>query len=199
VAPIRAELPLFAGTACRAFEMGFKDAPRLQAFLEANPEYYFAVGGVGPRPTEAREEFEYLPPAEMPFRKMWLLEFRGDDEAMAGMATVASDLMVEHVWHLGLFIVATSLHGHGAAQDMYGALESWMRAQGARWSRLGVVQGNLRAERFWEAQGYAETRTRILSEPGRRTNTVRVMAKPLAGGSIAEYLSLVARDRPESP
>ena len=28
--------------------------------------------------------------------------------------------------------------------------------------------------------------------------TVRVMAKPVAGGTLAEYLALVARDRPES-
>jgi hypothetical protein len=30
---------------------------------------------------------------------------------------------------------------------------------------------------------------------GRNTNTVRVMAKPLAGGTLAEYFSLVERDR----
>jgi GNAT superfamily N-acetyltransferase len=195
----RGKTPVFAGAAFRAFEIGISQAPRLQRFLEANPEYYFTVGGVGPKPTEAKEELEYLPPAEMPFRKMWMLEFRGEDDAMAGMAGVVSDLIAESVWHVGLFIVATSLHGRGAAQDMYGSLESWMRAQGARWSRLGVVQGNLRAERFWERQGYCETRKRVVEEACRRPNTVRVMAKPLAGGSLADYLALVARDRPESP
>jgi hypothetical protein len=30
---------------------------------------------------------------------------------------------------------------------------------------------------------------------GQRTNTVRVMLKPLAGGTLEEYLSLVERDR----
>jgi hypothetical protein len=30
-------------------------------------------------------------------------------------------------------------------------------------------------------------------------NDLRVMAKPLAGGTLAEYLALVARDRPETP
>ena len=193
------QAPVFSGAAFRAFEMGIEDAPRLQEFFESNPEYFLAVGGVGPSPAQAKEEFEDLPPAGMPFRKMWLLEFRGRDGPMAGMATVVSDLIAEHVWHVGLFIVATSLHGSGAAQDMYACLESWMRGQGARWSRLGVVQGNLRAERFWEGQGYSENRTRLVEAAGRRTNTVRVMAKPLAGGSLSDYLALVARDRPESP
>jgi hypothetical protein len=42
-----------------------------------------------------------------------------------------------------------TLHGGGAAHDLYKQLESWMRTNGARWSRLGVVEGNRRAERFW--------------------------------------------------
>ena len=33
---------------------------------------------------------------------------------------------------------------------------------------------------------------------GKRLNTLRVMAKPLAAGSVSEYLAAVARDRPDS-
>ena len=54
-----------------------------------------------------------------------------------------------------------------------------------------------RAERFWEALGYIETRTRERVEMGKLTNTLRVMVKPLANGPIEQYLSLVQRDRPE--
>src|SRR5205814_4167986 len=44
-----------------------------------------------------------------------------------------------------------------------------------------------------------QTRTREGVQMGKLTNTVRVMVKPLAGGSIEEFLSLVPRDRPEVP
>lgn len=33
---------------------------------------------------------------------------------------------------------------------------------------------------------------------GRLTNTLRVMAKPLAGDSLGAYLALVPRDRPQA-
>jgi hypothetical protein len=33
---------------------------------------------------------------------------------------------------------------------------------------------------------------------GQRVNTLRVMAKPLAGGTLEQYTALVIRDRPES-
>ena len=33
----------------------------------------------------------------------------------------------------------------------------------------------------------------------RLTNTLRVMVKPLTGGTLEQYLALVPRDRPELP
>jgi hypothetical protein len=73
-----------------------------------------------------------------------------------------------------------------------------MKANGAAWIRLGVVEGNLKAERFWHKTGYREVRKRLGIKMGRRTNDVRVLVKPLDTGSIADYLSLVKRDNPDS-
>ena len=70
---------------------------------------------------------------------------------------------------------------------------------GAKWLRLGVVRGNTRGERFWESVGYVQTRLRHGVEFGAKTNTLRVMFKPLGAGALEEYLSLVPRDRPEVP
>ncbi len=136
-------------------------------------------------------------PAGWPFTKKWIVGFLDERDGLAAMANVVSDLLAPSVWHIGLFIVATRLHGSGTAQSLYGRLEDWMRSLGARWVRLGVVQGNARAERFWERLGFVDVRERKGVEMGARVNTIRVMAKPLAGGTIAQYLALVARDRPE--
>jgi GNAT superfamily N-acetyltransferase len=113
------------------------------------------------------------------------------------MANVVSDFLAKGVWHIGLYIVATRLHGSGLAQLLYEHLERWSHELGARWMRLGVVEGNRRAERFWERNAFAEVRKRHGVEMGARTNTVRVMAKPLDSANLSEYLALVARDRPE--
>lgn len=73
-----------------------------------------------------------------------------------------------------------------------------MRTRKVRWVRPGVVEGYLRAERFWEARGFVDVRRRDGVEMGQQVNNLRVMANPLAGGAISEYFALVARDRPES-
>jgi ribosomal protein S18 acetylase RimI-like enzyme len=112
------------------------------------------------------------------------------------MANVVSDLLAPGVWHIGLFMIASTLQGSGAAQALYEELEHWARGLGAQWLRLGVVEGNARAERFWESRAFVEVRKRDGVEMGAKINTLRVMAKPLAGGTPAEYFALVARDRP---
>ncbi|HYR34781.1 MAG TPA: GNAT family N-acetyltransferase [Burkholderiales bacterium] len=189
--------PLFAAGSLTAFEMDAGDLPSLQRFFEENPEYHLAVEGEPPGADAAQKEFDAVPPADWPFEKKWLIGVNDADGRMIGMADLIENLFVDGVWHIGLFIVAAHLHGRGTAPGLYRALEAWLREQDCRWIRLGVVEGNARAERFWEKVGYHEVRKRRAIPMGRRTNDVRVMVKPLAGGSLREYLSAVARDRPE--
>ena len=181
-------------------ELGAVDVDAAQRFFETNPEYFLTVNGEAPRADEAKHEFTDLPPAGMPYRAMWLLGFHDErDGELIGVATIVGDFLQPHVWHVGLFVVATALHGSGAAHALYRRLERWMVEQGARWLRLGVVQGSVRAERFWARCGYVQVRERGPVAMGRKTNLLGVMAKPLAGGTIDEYLALVERDRPSAP
>ena len=196
--PRSLDTPIFKTDALCAVELSAVDIPALQDFFEANPAYFIAVGGQPPGPNAAQEECDDELPAGWAFTKRWLIGIVDEAGAMIGMASIVSDLLVKNVWHIGLLVVATSLHGSGTASTIYDQLEVWMRGQGARWLRLGVVEGNAWAEHFWEKAGYIEVRKRFGVEMGARVNTLRVMAKPLAGGTLDEYLVLVTRDRPEA-
>ncbi len=180
-------------------ELQADDIPALQVFFDANPEYFFSVGGEPPGPNLAAEEFHELPPAELSYSRTYYLAFvpSTDLAPWRAIAQLTSDLMTAGVCHIGLFIVATAQHGRGDAQALFASLEQWAISQGARWLRLGVVVGNVRAERFWAAQGFVELRQRHGVATGPRLNSIRVMLKPLAGATQAQYLALVARDRPD--
>lgn len=193
------------GLCCR--ELVQTDVPAVQRFLEANPEYFWTVGDEPPRPDEAQQEFDDRPPPEMPYRRLRQLGFYGGDtSSLIGYGSLLEDLMRPGVCHIALFIIATARHGQGDAARLYQGLEAWGREQGARWMRLGVVVGNVRGERFWRRQGFVELRQREGVPAGRRVNTLRVMLKPLRSAGlgpdheaeIAQYLSQVARDRPEA-
>ena len=179
--------------------LGESDIPALQRFFDTNHAYFLDVNGEPPRADEGEREFRDVPPAGMPYREMLLLGWFAGDGELVAMATIVGDFIAEHVWHIGLFIVATALHGSGAAHAMYRELEDWMVVRGAHWIRLGVVAGNARAERFWARSGYAQVRERGPLQMGQRTNLLRVMVKPLGGRTLEPYLALVARDRPGAP
>ncbi|KQU74964.1 MULTISPECIES: GNAT family N-acetyltransferase [unclassified Rhizobacter] len=189
---------LFTTPGAAGWKLTDSDLPALQAFFDANPGYFVAVNGMPPRPDEARQEFEDRPPAGMPFDDAFIIGFHDPTGGLIAMASITSNLLARHVWHIGLFIVATSLHGSGTAPSLYQALEAWLKAQGALWIRLGAVVGNTRAERFWERQGYVEVRRRTGTQLGDSSHAVRVLVKPLGSSGLDDYLGLVARDRPES-
>jgi GNAT superfamily N-acetyltransferase len=191
-----------AGDHLVARRLSAADAPLLQVFLEANPEYFHRISGTEPAPDEAATELAARPPAELSWRAHVDIGFWHEPPEAApqliGFAIVDSDLAIEGCWHVALFIVATALHGQGVGRRLYQALEDWARVGGARWMRLCVVQGNSEAERFWQRQGFVQLRLREGVPAGLRLNTVRVMLKPLQDGGVSPYLDRVPRDRPDT-
>jgi GNAT superfamily N-acetyltransferase len=190
--------PLFAAQGFQARELARADVPRLQALFDASPEYSLAVNGRLPRADEAQAEFDELPPAHLGFTRRWVAGVFDNGDRLIGVAVVVADLAARGVWHVALFFVASALHGQGIGSRIWAALEDWARGAGAQWLRLGVVEGNAPAERFWAKHGFAEVRVRHGVDTGGLINTVRVMVKPLGPAGLAAYLEHVPRDRPDS-
>jgi RimJ/RimL family protein N-acetyltransferase len=190
--------PLFTAGAVRARVLRADEVPALQRLFEANPEYFLAIHGIPPRADEAQQEFDDVPPAWMNYGARWVIGLVDEAGALVGTAGVLSDFLVPGVWHVGLFMLASERHGSGLAAALYSAMEAWMQRGGARWVRLGVVQGNAKAEAFWAKMGFIETRKRFDADTGVRRHTLRVCVKPLAGQTVEGYLALMERDRPGS-
>jgi len=195
---MRTTLPVSPLQGVHTVELTSDQAPLLQRFFEENPAYFLATSGEPAGPQEGLEEITSQLPAEMSFTKKWVVGYVGANGFLIAMANVISDLLAPSIFHIGTFIVATERHGSGEAQILNRGLEEWAAANGAAWLRLGVVEGNTRAERFWVAQGYVSVRERPGIEMGKRVVTVRNMIKPLSGGALEEYFTLAPRDRPAS-
>jgi GNAT superfamily N-acetyltransferase len=179
-------------------ELRVDQISRLQALFEANPDYFVAVNGQPPDPDEAQREFYELPPPHITYGARWFAGVFDRAENLRGLIIIVSDLSAKGIWHTALFFLERSLRGTGAAQELHASIEALAFASGARWLRLGVVEGNLRAERFWSRCGYVEIRTRQLINASGQTKTTKVMVKPLAGGALSEYFQLAPRDAPDS-
>jgi len=185
---------LFDAGIARAVVLDDDDIPRLQRFFECNPDYFRSVNGEMPAADEAYRELHSTLPDGWSFSWQRSIAFVDGRDDVVAVASVVADLLASGVWHIGLFIVATPLHGTGAARSLYEALERFAATSGARWLRLGVVVGNARAEHFWIRCGFIDVRLRAGVPMGARVNDVRVMVKPLTGEALADYRALVPRD-----
>lgn len=189
---------VFESRDLRAQELEAHDVPLLQALFDANPGYFKSVNGREAHADEAQREFDEEPPPHLSWSRRWFLGLFEPDGSLAGVTIVVSDLCAPRVWHVALFLLATRLHGNGAAQSTFDALQAWVQDQGAQWLRLGVVVANARARRFWQRQGFQDLRLRQGMDTGGAVNDIVTCCKPLAGGSIDAYLALVPRDAPGS-
>lgn len=184
--------------ALRTIELSVDRAPLLQRFFDENPAYFLATSGERAGPNEAFEEITSEIPSGWGFNRKLVVGYTDENGSLVVLANLITDLLAEGIFHIGTFIVATPRHGSGIAQVLYQGLESWSVANGASYMRLGVVQGNLRAERFWASLGYAPIRQRHGVPMGKRLVTVQTMVKLLNDASLGEYLARVPRDQPES-
>jgi GNAT superfamily N-acetyltransferase len=188
-------LPASPIAGLKTIELTPERAPLLQKFFEDYPAYFLATSGEPAGPAEALEEITGALPAGWSFTKKWVIGYTDETGALAAMVNVVTDLLASSVFHIGTFVVATDRHGNGNAQALHQGLVDWAVEAGAAWLRLGVVQGNARAERFWATLGYIPVRERPGILMGKRTVTVRNMVKPLKGGQLEDYFGLVPRDR----
>jgi GNAT superfamily N-acetyltransferase len=193
-----ADAALFQGPGFRVGVLAASEVPLLQALFDANPGYFQAINGRDALPDEAQLEFDELPPPHLPFRQRWVAGVFDDAGALVGTLVLVADLGAAGVWHIALLLIDQAQHGSGLATRVMAALQAWARTQGAQWLRLGVVVGNLRAQRFWGRQGFIATRLRSGIDTGGRLNDLQVMVTPLAGGTLADYLALVPRDHPDA-
>jgi GNAT superfamily N-acetyltransferase len=174
-----------------------EDDPQLQQFFESNPAYFDVVEGRPPTSNEALESLLDRPPPDFPFEQVLTLGYLDSNDQLRAYAHASIGLFNTRVWHIGLFILDTALQGTGAAQQAIQRFEQCARANGAQWCRLGVVEANERASRFWSKLGYQQVRVRENVEMGERVHLLRVMVKCLANTGLSEYLQIVARDRPD--
>ena len=191
------DLPPSPIAGLQTIELKADRALLLQRFFDDNPAYFLAISGERAGPGEAFEEITSQVPSGWKFTKKWVVGYADANGLLVAMANVITDLLAAGVFHIGTFIVATARHGSGDAQVLYRGLEDWSVANGASWMRLGVVQGNTRAERFWASLGYAPIRLRHGVQMGKRSVTVQTMIKPLCGASLQVYLARVPRDQSE--
>jgi GNAT superfamily N-acetyltransferase len=90
---------------------------------------------------------------------VFILEEDGFAKGIVAGVHISPDACAVHL--MSMWIHPT-LRGTGAADALVGAVLAWATEEGASAVHLYIVQGNLRAQRFYERQGFCLTDQKIV-------------------------------------
>ncbi len=141
------DLPSFG---CR--RLGEPDLAMLQAFCEANPDYFELCDDAPPDPDCAWEIFAASAPGHTADEKALIGIFA--DAALIGAAELQQDYPVEGVWMLAWFIIDQAWCGRGLGRRLERAVGEAVRRQGGHTLPIAVVDNNRPALAFWPRLGY---------------------------------------------
>lgn len=155
-----------------------QDKDILQDLFKRCEDFHVLSNGEGLQGHEAEEALVDRPPKQ-PLHDMYKIGlFAGEN--LIGFYDVAKDYPEGDTWYLGLFLVDAKLRGQGMGHKVLTALERWMKEQGAKQVMLSVLEENQSALRFWQREGFTQTRVLPPKTFGRKTHIRFELAKQLS-------------------
>jgi ribosomal protein S18 acetylase RimI-like enzyme len=89
---------------------------------------------------------------------MLKLGVRDGGGVLLGLIDVARKYPQPGVWYIGLLLIDPTMRNRGMGRDVVRALKGEAMRNGATRIMLSVVEENVRALRFWQAQGFRVVR-----------------------------------------
>lgn len=157
-----------------------QDIVAIQSLLERAQDYTLLLTGGPPAPSAAEELLLDRP-------EMTLLQdkflFGVVDEAgtLVGVLDVVRGYPRADTWFIGLLLLDPDHRGQGLGQHVYQDFADWAAAAGAACFKLGVLEENERALRFWQSLGFEEVERRPPRCFGQKSHTVILMRHTLEG------------------
>ena len=150
-------------------------AAHLQELFERCTDFHELSEGAPTRPTAGPEELAMLPPGKDLADKFPFGVYAAPGR-MVGYLELMRDYPTEHEWWVGLLLFDPAVRRQGLGGRIFRAAAEWVSAQGGSMIRLGVLEQNPDALRFWRRQGFHELhRQPHVSDAGYRSQLV-VMA-----------------------
>lgn len=156
------------------------DAALVQDLYERCSDYHELEEGIPTRPGAAEHLLTRLPPGKTPADKH-VLGLHAPDGDLVGVLDLIQDFPGAREWTLGLLMIDPATRAAGLGTRLFHALERAIAAPGGTAIYLGVLEHNVRAERFWRRLGFVELRRQDYTSASGHLSRVIVMRYGLTG------------------
>jgi RimJ/RimL family protein N-acetyltransferase len=164
------------GVGVRALD--YEDVSLIEGFYKHSTDFFVLVTGEAPTRETATGLFESLPPHQPKDEAVYIGLFR---DTLVGIVKLDRDYPAEGEWFVSLFLIAAALRNKGLGHKVMHGLEAWLKEQGVKRLSLVVIEENQAALRFWEREGFTQTRVLPPKTLGEKTHVLLECAKDLQG------------------
>ena len=134
------------------------DKYQVMYFFRECPDYFELTEGV--QPDNCDEFFYDLPPNKTKNEKYLFGAFKED--TLIGVVDLVADFPEKGEWIIGLLLIHPNARGMGLGRAMHNEIKKFVKNQGGKKLRIGVMEQNVDALVFWSKIGYKQTK---ITEP----------------------------------
>jgi RimJ/RimL family protein N-acetyltransferase len=167
--------PLFETDDAFARMLIASDGDALQKLCEQCSDYFELMQGYRAGSSESESLFRSLPEGKEYADKYLIGIFSRFTGRLIGVIDLIRDFPASGEWMLGLVLLNPESRSLGIGGQICQRLTYWCQSNGATSIRIGVVEDNAAALRFWQKMGFEENERRPFHRYGRKDHTIIVL------------------------
>ena len=142
------------------------DLDALQSLFERSSDYFLLHEDRPAAATEARDEWDSVPPGT-PRSHKHVIGLFGHD--LVGVVEVVRDWPRPGTWNIGLLLLDPAARRRRAGTRTVSAIDAWAARSGADRLRITVIPANSGALEFWQGLGFTRVEAHPRSDRGHPT------------------------------
>lgn len=154
------------------------DESIIQELCERCSDFFMLIEGRLPEKNAGHDILFDLPPNKELYDKFVYGVFNKNNVLLAVIDIVRNYKCVGE-WVLGLLLIDPNERGKGLGQNIHDYVKNLVRENNGNKLRIGVVEENKIALRFWKDIGYSEV-DRVMATYGNKEHNVIIMNLPLS-------------------
>jgi GNAT superfamily N-acetyltransferase len=149
------------------------DENSVQALCERCCDFSLLIEGRLPEKDAGHEILFDLPP-DKDLKDKYVFGIYKENDYIIAVIDLIKDYKVPGEWTLGLMMIDPDERGNGLGRKLHEFVKAWVSESQGRVLRIGVVEENYRAHKFWIEMGYSEV-DRVKAKYGNKEHIVIFM------------------------
>ena len=150
-----------------------KNEKQVQALCEQCSDFSMLIEGRLPEKNAGHEILFDLPP-DKALEDKYVFGIYNENDCLSAVIELVKDYKIPGEWMLGLMMISPNERGKGLGRRLHEFVKTWVSEFQGKLLRIGVVEENYRAHKFWVEMGYTEV-DRIKRKFGNKEHVVIVM------------------------